>query len=557
MQRSTLAAAGRGQAIACGEMTHPQSPALLPLLLFGGMLEVLYLLIVALSSLPELHLSSSPLATAWPWTLLPLRLLFPTSGTASGQDWPYLALLSITLVSLACMYALAVRSVLRRRDAAKSTTVRWLFLLLAGAVLFGLTLLFQPALFSDDVFTYIFSGRILTVYHADPLNTAPIQFSLDPYLQWVVSGRNTPNIYGPLWLIIASLLVSIGINSGPVVTLLLFKGVALLSHLVNCVLVWAILGKIAPSRRLVGTLLYAWNPLVIIELAGSGHSEGVLLSILLLATWLYVRKQDHWHEIAVLVLLGLAISMNLIALLIAPLFTWFMVRTERSILRTLWGFTWRIMVGQMLVLPIYLPFWRGSSTFFSITSAIDIEHFAHSLVGLLAGPAHWIFGLVAQWSHFPPVMQPTTAADGALRASTIFIFALIYFRLFSKVRGATATIAGMRYSPEADQGMLLPGFDVLLECWSIAVFWYMVLVLGWFWPWYVLWVLWIVVLRQLDLRAISLLFLSATALLVYPLQDFARLPIAMYSPVLIFGITLVFLFLNRKKQGLRLEEGKE
>jgi hypothetical protein len=76
----------------------------------------------------------------------------------------------------------------------------------------------------------------------------------------------------------------------------------------------------------------------------------------------------------------------------------------------------------------------------------------------------------------------------------------------------------------------------------------MVLVLGWFWPWYVLWVLWIVVLRRVDMRTIALLLLSATALLVYPLQDFAGSPLTMYSPVLVFGIALVYLFWNRKKR---------
>src|SRR5260370_27514646 len=50
----------------------------------------------------------------------------------------------------------------------------------------------------------------------------------DPYLRWIGSGRYTPNIYGPLWLCIASLLVSIG--NGPVATLLLFKGAAMRSE---------------------------------------------------------------------------------------------------------------------------------------------------------------------------------------------------------------------------------------------------------------------------------------------------------------------------------------
>jgi len=510
------------------------------LLLCGGILELLYLLIVALAPLPGLHLSSTPLAAAWPWTLLPSQILFPGAWASSGYHWMHVVLFSVTLIAIAGVYAYAVWGCSGTGVINHAPTV-----LLAGALLFGLTLLFQPTLFSDDVFTYIFSGRILTVYHADPLNNAPIQFPQDPYLGWVVSGHSTPNIYGPLWLCIASLLVSIG--NGPVATLLLFKGIALLSHLLNCVLVWAILGKIAPGRRLLGTLLYAWNPLAVIELAGSGHNEGILLSILLLATLLYVRGKGRWIELAVLVLLGLAMSMNLIVLLIAPLFTWFVVRGERNVRRALWGFCWRTLVGQGLVIPIYLPFWRGASTFFAITSAIDMQHFFHSPVGLLSGPLRWIFGLVAQWSQFPPIMQPTTAADVTLRASAIFIFALIYIDLFGKVRAATSTVAGMRYAPGADQEMALPGFDVLLDSWSIAVFWYLVLVLGWFWPWYVLWTLWIVVLRRLDVRSITLLLLSGTSLLTYPLLAFAGSPIATYQPLLIFGIPLVYLVMKRKR----------
>ena len=524
-------------------------------LLCGCILELLYLVIVALAPLPGLRMSSSPLVTAWPWTLVPSHLLFPgawisgsSSSISSPSDWTHLVLLSLTLIAATGVFAGAGWSILRLQNN-NSATTRWLLLLLAGATLFGLTLLVQPALFSDDVFTYIFSGRILAIYHADPLNTAPIQFPADPYLRWMGSGRYTPNIYGPLWLCIASLLVSIG--KGPVATLLLFKGVAMFSHLINCILVWAILGKIAPGRRLLGTLLYAWNPLSVIELAGNGHNEGILLSILLLATFLYVHGRGRWHEIGVMVALGLAMSMNLIVLLIAPLFTWYLVRSERNVPRALWGFSWRILLGQGLVIPIYLQFWRGPSTFFAITSAIDMQYYVHSPLGLLVGPSHWLFGLIAQWSQFPSIMQPTTAADMTLRASAIFIFALIYLDLFGKVRRATTTLAGMRYAPGADQEMSLPGFDVLLDSWSSVVFWYLVLVVGWFWPWYVLWVLWIVVLRRVDARTITLLLLSGTALLIYPLRNFAESPVAMYQSLLVFGIPLVYLLIKMKRQAER------
>src|SRR5436309_1878679 len=82
-------------------------------LLCGCILELLYLVIVALAPLPGLRMSSSPLVTAWPWTSIPSHLLFPgawTSSIPSPYDWPHLALLSLTLVALTCVYAFAVWS---------------------------------------------------------------------------------------------------------------------------------------------------------------------------------------------------------------------------------------------------------------------------------------------------------------------------------------------------------------------------------------------------------------------------------------------------------------
>src|SRR5438094_7208704 len=80
-----------------------KAPTLLPLLLYGGLLELLYLLIVALTPVPPLHFSSTPLATAWTWTLLPSQLLFgamqPSASVTPVQSWPYALLLSVTLLT--------------------------------------------------------------------------------------------------------------------------------------------------------------------------------------------------------------------------------------------------------------------------------------------------------------------------------------------------------------------------------------------------------------------------------------------------------------------------
>src|SRR6266853_1393899 len=78
------------------------------LLLCGCILELLYLLIVALAPLPGLHLSSTPLAAAWRWTLLPSRIIFPGAWASPGYYWMHVVLFSVTLIAITGIYAYAV-----------------------------------------------------------------------------------------------------------------------------------------------------------------------------------------------------------------------------------------------------------------------------------------------------------------------------------------------------------------------------------------------------------------------------------------------------------------
>lgn len=529
--------------------TQPIQQKMPLLLLLLCLSEALYLLLLALVSLSKIHTYSTPISAAYPWTLIPMHLLLSLTGNLLQTRWTASAALLMTIVALLAVYIWAINYASRRgRDTSVPVLIgkQGLLMIIVGALLFGLTLLFQAKLLSDDVFTYIFSGRILVVYGADPLNTAPTQYIPDPYLQWVISGRSAPNIYGPLWLCISALLVSFKANAA--ITLLLFKSFDLLMHLFNCVLVWAILSKLAPTRRFLGTLLYAWNPLVLLELAGSGHSEGALLFLLLLTTWVIVQGTHIWGHIAVCILFGFAISINLIALVAAPLYIWFDLRTHKSSMSLVWGCCWRVLLMLLPAMAISLPFWRGTSTFFAITSAIDMAHFVHSPVGVLAFPLRAAFLGVDDFLHFPSFLQPFLSADITLRATATLIFVLIYANLFTNVRQAPTTFGGTRYSAKSDPEMTIPGIDVLLSSWGTAVFWYMILVSGWFWPWYMLWMLWAVVLRRLDAFTKTVIVLSGTSLLLYPLASSVRGPFATYQPALIFGIPLLYLIIVSGKQ---------
>lgn len=512
----------------------------LSLFITACIFEVCYLFLVALSALPGLHLAGSPLSTTFRWTLFPSHWLLTLLGPAFFHaPWHTSALFALTLLALLGTYLTAMISTVLTGHDKRGQGTGFLGIVLGGALVFGLTLLFQPQLFSDDVFTYILSGRLLSVYGADPLNTAPSHFPHDPFLPWVISGRDMPNIYGPLWLCIASLLVKIS-NTGTV-PLLLFKSIAFLAHLTNSILLWAILGTIAPQRQLLGTLLYAWNPLAVIELAGSGHSEGVLLSLLLLHIWLATQSQGLGYKIGSLLVLGLATNTSLIALVFAPLYLWFDVRTEQTLSRLLWGLTWRTLLVLLPLLALALPFWRGESTFFALTSAIDMDHFVHSPVGTLAGPMRALFQFVTRTAHLPALFQPIAAADTTLRASATFVFVLIYMRLFSRLRHAPDGYQTKNAHSPMGYEQQQPSFDVLFKSCALAIFSYLVLVSGWFWPWYILWMLWAVVLCRLDAFTTAMLMLSGTALFIYAFVGFTRDPITTYQSALIFGIPLVYL----------------
>ncbi len=282
---------------------------------------------------------------------------------------------------------------------------------------------------------------------------------------------STPILYGPSWLAIASLLVSAG-RHNPLLVILLFRGLALFAHLANTGLIWAILTITAPAQRLPGSLLYAWNPLVLLELAGNGHYDGLVICLLLLAIWLYVwrnhpypvgarevgmrgeglygrppmehkvssptqedtaREQgtagDHkgpprvhpttlaptetetgtairWsYEIGALVLVGLAISMDWLALVIAPLFAWYMVLGRQRMRTALKGFGLRMLLVLFVAALTCIPVWQGGTTFLAVTSSIDLERLANSPLALLAAPLGFALYLADKPGAYPFVSQ--------------------------------------------------------------------------------------------------------------------------------------------------------
>src|SRR5262249_32773300 len=99
------------------------------------------------------------------------------------------------------------------------------------------------------------------------------------------------------------------------------------AHLANAALIWAILGRLAPERRLLGTLLYAWNPLCLLEFCASAHNDAMMLTLALAGIYCLVRE---W-EILALICFGLSISVKYVWLALVPLY---LVWVARRVLAT-------------------------------------------------------------------------------------------------------------------------------------------------------------------------------------------------------------------------------
>jgi alpha-1,6-mannosyltransferase len=149
--------------------------------------------------------------------------------------------------------------------------------ILAVAVICRLTLLFSPPTLSDDIFRYVWDGKMqnqgINPYLYPP--EAPEIDHLRDEFHVDINNKHISTIYPPLTEMMFRLTDFIWHH--PVAMKILFT----LCDLWIIVLIFGMLrDKQLPMSR---ALIYAWNPLVMVEFAGSGHNDTLALGLMLAA----------------------------------------------------------------------------------------------------------------------------------------------------------------------------------------------------------------------------------------------------------------------------------
>ena len=394
---------------------------------------VIFMVCMGASVAPQHYLTNIPLFSwvpgstflaAWRIWLSPdLHLVSNVQTTQSSTNNLEFFLLIICAFVVYSISALFIRYQLKE---AKNTGIY--LLMWTGAILVGLIFVFTPAMLSHDLFVYADYGHTIVAHGGNPYFVPPGmgRFSRDVLTQ-LDDWRMYIAAYGPLWLAICSFLALL-LGNIPWHYIFGFRLLGLAAHMLNILLIIFILRRAGCTRRtiLLGSWLYAMNPLVLLESSFGAHNDSVMATFLLLGILLCFRaEQKGFTHPANYIPPLVAFTLSaLIKFTTIPLILFFLMLLARKALYStsfeasephqIAMLHWRTAschvflaswIGVMIMLAFYGPFWAGHTlkeilqSFSLPPSAVYAEN---SLARLMYG---WIklYGLPPRtsWSYLP------------------------------------------------------------------------------------------------------------------------------------------------------------
>jgi len=413
------------------------------------------------------------------WPLLPTLLLFPhwavipalrdAHGPAhliNFGSWVATVMLFGVLIVIFLIYVLALRRLPRnvgRRYIVYST------------LLLGITCALIPVVTSPDLYSYIAYARIGVIYHLNPLTTLPTAIRSDPvfsHVDWI----NQPSAYGPTWIAITCFLQWVTLAFGmkvivPMVLSLRLLGLAM--HLGSTLLIWSIggylqrqYGSVSAERRVLATLAFAWNPLLLFEACVNAHNDATILFLILLCIWFLVRcplQTQLWNLLAAAVVFAIATCLKLNVLLLVPgllIFLW--VQRPRNILRI----ATPIVVYLGIIMLLYAPFWQNGAYLKVFLINPVATRNINSLPDFMAN----LYNSIVATLGYPMAPSSGSPAELVTHILSIGIFVIIYGLVCWRAMRAPHRVS------------TLPR----LIRW-LALVWLLYCLIGspWYWPWYI------------------------------------------------------------------------
>ena len=407
-------------------------------------------------------------------------------GFGERPRYPAMTAVEFTgaLAALNALYLLGLGLAARLRGRTAAVTLVGIVpVALVGALFAGFPLL------SNDVYQYLFSGRILAVHGENPFVREPKDFPGDRFYD-LIFWKEDVNAYGPLWRALEAASALIG-GDGCATAVIAMKLWPILAYLGTCAALYLILRTARPGGAVAGTLLYAWSPLVILEAVQNGHNDVVAALPCVLAVWLASTGRFR----AAFPLLAIGTLVKPLAPLLGPLLLVEAVRRGRAPSRD--ALVGIVLAGDLMVVA-WAPFWRGLETLQGLEreTMFDASPAALLLHGLQS----------LGWSSDDAM----TLTRNVVRGLFLALYAAISLALWS----------GRLSLPAAALGAFLA---------------YLLVAAQWFNPWYLLWLIpFAALVPDRSLRVVAVTF-ALLAPLTYPFKHDARILV----PVVFLPVALL------------------
>jgi len=249
--------------------------------------------------------------------------------------------------------------ILCRRGLLRDGRARVLALLFP--VLFNAGLLLGHPYQSIDALTYVAHGYLGNLPDANPYTTTAAAVRATDFARqlapfgWLPVHGITP--YGPLW---THLEIAVVKATGHVPTaLVLLKALVVAASLGSAALIWRILGRVRPEDQLFGTLVYLWNPMIVVEFAAEGHNDALMVLCLLASLALTVSARPALSVAASV----LGVLVKYLPVIFLPAQVVYLWHTRRDRPRLAVGLLLGLLIGAGLAVVLYWPFWAGLRTF--------------------------------------------------------------------------------------------------------------------------------------------------------------------------------------------------
>ncbi|NTU65116.1 MAG: hypothetical protein HGB05_17375, partial [Chloroflexi bacterium] len=300
------------------------------------------------------------------------------------------------------------------------------------------------------------------------------------------------------------------------------KILAILAYLGCAILIYRILQQTRSDWALTGTIAFAWNPLVLIEVAQNAHNDIIMIFFLLAAVWALTttRRKDSplLFDALVCVFLALSVLTKFITIVIVPFFLLaLMSRGQRWPDRFARLIGFGLLIGALVVIGTW-PMWPGWDQWAVVQGA---DSAGRSILALLVLALRDALKFDAAFD----------VARKVLLGLYVVIYTYALWRVFKII-----------WQSKEDRSEVIVQHTLASS--FLALFWLLLLVMPIFHAWYLLWCFPLAVLLLPQRRPLyAAIVFSITALYIIPYFETIRVwvPELLRNPLLghLIGVTLL------------------